>query len=340
MPDGYSREAYTAYGKSTYGSFEKKRYRFTGKERDEESGLNYHSARYYAPWLGKWLSPDPSGFVDGPNLYAYVRGNPISLSDPTGREGEDQAPTAKPSYKPTGIYVVDDHDLLSALGVVVGGDVGGIKLSLVKNKQTRKEIELATGNKQSSFAEILINEKYSNTGDPLFSQGFNEIIASGQRVVLVTKAETKNLPGLSLAENANVSDITLLSENAKSRIHGLKNSPSSETPDLSVIRVSHSKSPETISKAGIVTVPMSMSLAHEFQGHFHTAVVLQRPYGHTDLGSSDPHKSGPILESVGNHALQLLQRKKIESVPLFATFRFAARLDLLELIAPAERYSK
>ncbi len=82
-----SREAYTAYGESTYGSFEKKRYRFTGKERDEESGLNYHSARYYAPWLGKWLTPDPSGFVDGPNLYAYVRGNPVNLNDPTGNLG-------------------------------------------------------------------------------------------------------------------------------------------------------------------------------------------------------------------------------------------------------------
>ncbi|MEZ4458723.1 MAG: RHS repeat-associated core domain-containing protein [bacterium] len=81
-----SREAYTAYGESTYGSFEKKRYRFTGKERDEESGLNYHSARYYAPWLGKWLSPDPSGFVDGPNLYNYVRGNPVISADPIGRQ--------------------------------------------------------------------------------------------------------------------------------------------------------------------------------------------------------------------------------------------------------------
>ena len=37
-----------------------KRYRYTGKERDEETGLNYHGARYYAPWLGRWTSCDPS----------------------------------------------------------------------------------------------------------------------------------------------------------------------------------------------------------------------------------------------------------------------------------------
>jgi hypothetical protein len=36
-----------------------KRYRYTGKERDEESGLYYHGARYYAPWLGRWTAIDP-----------------------------------------------------------------------------------------------------------------------------------------------------------------------------------------------------------------------------------------------------------------------------------------
>ena len=54
------REEYTPYGETSFGSFAKKRYRFTGKERDEESGLYYH-ARYYAPWLGRWMSPEPSG---------------------------------------------------------------------------------------------------------------------------------------------------------------------------------------------------------------------------------------------------------------------------------------
>ena len=66
-----------------------KRYRFTGKERDGETGLYYHGARYCAPWLGRWVSCDPSGFVDGPNLYAYARNNPVRLRDPDGRQGDD-----------------------------------------------------------------------------------------------------------------------------------------------------------------------------------------------------------------------------------------------------------
>jgi RHS repeat-associated protein len=63
-----------------------KRYRYSGKERDTESGLTYYGARYLAPWLGRWVSPDPSGFVDGVNVYAFVRGRPSTGWDAEGRE--------------------------------------------------------------------------------------------------------------------------------------------------------------------------------------------------------------------------------------------------------------
>ena len=85
-----NREEYFPYGETSFGSYGKKRYRFTGKERDEESGLSYHGARYYAPWLGRWTAADPAGLVDGPNLYQYVRGSPVVLNDPTGMYFWDQ----------------------------------------------------------------------------------------------------------------------------------------------------------------------------------------------------------------------------------------------------------
>src|SRR5262249_697801 len=65
-----------------------KRYRYTSKERDEESGLYYHGARYYAPWSGRWMRCDSTELADGTNLYAYVSGNPVMLHDPNGRAGE------------------------------------------------------------------------------------------------------------------------------------------------------------------------------------------------------------------------------------------------------------
>ena len=91
-----SYEEYCPYGSTSYQAMDAsiraaaKRYRFTGMERDEETGLAYHGARYYAPWLGRWCSADPAGMVDGPNRYAYLQGNPISGRDPMGTQ--DQCP--------------------------------------------------------------------------------------------------------------------------------------------------------------------------------------------------------------------------------------------------------
>lgn len=67
-----------------------KRYRYTGMERDEESGLSYHNSRYYLPWLGRWLSADPGGLVDGVNLYRYARNRPVVLNDPNGMDPPGQ----------------------------------------------------------------------------------------------------------------------------------------------------------------------------------------------------------------------------------------------------------
>jgi len=88
-----SYEEYHPYGTTSYQANNAsvrataKRYRYTGMERDEESGLNYHSARYYLPWLGRWLSADPIGIGDGVNVYGYVGGNPILLIDSSGMNG-------------------------------------------------------------------------------------------------------------------------------------------------------------------------------------------------------------------------------------------------------------
>ncbi|MEU1081574.1 SpvB/TcaC N-terminal domain-containing protein [Streptomyces sp. NPDC005908] len=61
-----------------------KRYRYTGKERDDETGFAYHGARYYLPWLGRWSGCDPIGIDGGLNVYAYVAGRPTIAADPNG----------------------------------------------------------------------------------------------------------------------------------------------------------------------------------------------------------------------------------------------------------------
>ena len=60
--------------------------RYSGKERDA-TGLYYYGARYYAPWLQRWLNPDPAGDVDGLNFFRFVRNSPIVYVDRRGSYG-------------------------------------------------------------------------------------------------------------------------------------------------------------------------------------------------------------------------------------------------------------
>ncbi len=90
-----SYEEYYPFGSTAYQAMRNqtetsKRYRYTGKERDEESGLYYHGARYYACWLARWTAADPVGIKDGVNDFVYVQNNPVRLHDPSGLQGNDK----------------------------------------------------------------------------------------------------------------------------------------------------------------------------------------------------------------------------------------------------------
>ncbi len=85
----YSREECFPFGENAFGGYAKKRYRFTGKERDDGSGLCYFGARYYAPWLCRFTSVDPlKGESPGLSPYHYSSNNPINRIDPTGMKDE------------------------------------------------------------------------------------------------------------------------------------------------------------------------------------------------------------------------------------------------------------
>lgn len=100
-----SYEEYFPYGGCAYQSVRDqtetpKRYRYSGKERDEENGFYYHGARYYAPWLGRWISCDAGAAANGETLYGYVRNNPILYHDASGRdETKDNAADAEARQK-------------------------------------------------------------------------------------------------------------------------------------------------------------------------------------------------------------------------------------------------
>ncbi|MEP6913859.1 MAG: RHS repeat-associated core domain-containing protein [bacterium] len=99
-------EEYHPYGTSTYlagrsaAEVSLKRYRYTGKERDEETGMSYHHARYYVSWLGRWSNTDPAGFADSVNVYSYTRNNPVIFNDPSGTQSNDHVEHRAPPNVP------------------------------------------------------------------------------------------------------------------------------------------------------------------------------------------------------------------------------------------------
>lgn len=86
---------YTAFGEEKrecngYASFREESmspWRFSSKRVDPETDLVFFGRRYYSPNLGRFITQDPEGFEDGPNLYAYLHNCPLSDVDPYGLFG-------------------------------------------------------------------------------------------------------------------------------------------------------------------------------------------------------------------------------------------------------------
>ncbi len=91
-----SREEYYPFGETSFGSYGKKRYRFCGKEKDEESGLYYYGARYYSPWTCRFVSVDPlAGKYAQLTPYNYAGNEPIGDKDIDGMQSENTQPSGQ-----------------------------------------------------------------------------------------------------------------------------------------------------------------------------------------------------------------------------------------------------
>ncbi len=150
-----SYEEYHPYGTSAYRALTRdseapaKRYRYTGMEKDEESGLGYHTARYYMSWLGRWLSSDPAYMKDGPNLYAYCSLSPIRLLDRNGMN------SGKPVLGDSGVY----KDLKTAAGYIREHLLPGAHIKrLLQEKFDAKTVEKIMGTLYRRMETILLRQ--------------------------------------------------------------------------------------------------------------------------------------------------------------------------------------
>ncbi|APD11238.1 hypothetical protein UC34_11585 [Pandoraea vervacti] len=89
-----SREGYYPFGSTAWQAsrhaveVKYRVLRYAGRERDA-TGLYYYGYRYLAPWLHRWITPDPAGDVDGLNLFAMVGNNPMTLTDWQGLAAQE-----------------------------------------------------------------------------------------------------------------------------------------------------------------------------------------------------------------------------------------------------------
>ena len=75
---------YSAFGEEKIEGPVLSPWRFSSKRSDAETGLVYYGRRFYMPAMGRWLTPDPAGFSDGMNLYAFVHNDPLTHLDEYG----------------------------------------------------------------------------------------------------------------------------------------------------------------------------------------------------------------------------------------------------------------
>ncbi len=111
---------------STAGTYNP--WRFAGEYYDSETGLYKIGARYYAPTLGRWTQRDPINQMADPreaNQYAYVGGDPVNLTDPTGLHGA----WADGGIGPVSLGYSENHDNTGG-SWGKGAEIGGLPVKL------------------------------------------------------------------------------------------------------------------------------------------------------------------------------------------------------------------
>ena len=116
-----------------WGGLDSVNQKFTGKERDSESGLDWFGARYYGATLGRFTSPDDGSDQDPANpqswnLYSYVRNNPLTNVDPTGQDCVYAG-----NYSSTGTVGLQTGDCTQSGGVYVNGTIDTSSLAYNPN---------------------------------------------------------------------------------------------------------------------------------------------------------------------------------------------------------------
>jgi len=265
LPFGEELGAYT--GTRTlaqgYGTPDGLRQKFTSKERDNETGLDYFLARYYSSTQGRFTSPDDflnDTHVHDPaswNLYAYVRNNPLKLVDPTGEK------------------------------------VNGDGLTDAERQQLIDDWQRKTGYNRVYFDNnnnLVIDR---NAGIARDADG-NRLGSADARANLTDAIETKDVFNL---EHANGSNQVAFADNELTQV--TSNAQTKETFRTYRVRIDFSDFTHTTGdREAIAANSIGLVVLHEFDHNLY-GHLTDSPNGPNDPGPVEANYINPIREQLG-----------------------------------------
>jgi RHS repeat-associated protein len=143
------------------------RFQYTGQMWLPVPGMYSYKARFYAPKLGRFLQPDPIGYADGMNRYAYVGGDPVNFTDPFGLEAGDKGggpnPHVKPIFPPTDDVAVDNEIVVTGqresrpCEACKSSGLSSFQINLISNSMVSGTWELPTGTLDCNTAACSFN---------------------------------------------------------------------------------------------------------------------------------------------------------------------------------------
>ena len=222
---------FTAFGGELTAAQGANHYKFTSKERDSETGLDYFGARYYSNLMGRFMTPDWAAkamavpyadFADPQslNLYTYVRNNPLSLRDEDGHETADEKgkkiAQAAAAQKGSDHWDIKNTNISNLQLFKSGNDkCNEFASDTVKSGDGTRPVVEGTGKipTASQFADPKVKITGLSEPKPLSEAKSGDVIAqthgSGANgnaeghVGIVVAAQTANSPGQTASANAN-----------------------------------------------------------------------------------------------------------------------------------------
>jgi RHS repeat-associated protein len=212
------RKEYAPFGDQLDSTAEQEKLAFTGKEHDDLTGLTYFGARYYDPYLGRFMGVDPAGVNPNDpfsfNRYSYGHNNPYRFIDPDGRQSVDtscdEACQIERTYRRDAAPLDDGAKVVRDTGSKISESVDAemtSPMNYVPFGGVVRKLEKFIPKRFYSARELL--RRVQDPG-PFhnFPETFNDDIFRGTRTVvksdyvLYTKRGTLTLPGKEVKDAA------------------------------------------------------------------------------------------------------------------------------------------